>query len=127
MPTDPTSSASTAPLRERLRAALPAAMKARDKVATSALRSALAAIENAEAVDVPAGGGGSGLAIERIAVGLGTAEAERRVLTEARIEQIVRAEITEREAAAAGYDRTGPAERAALLRAEIAVLSAQVG
>nr|WP_200948471.1 MULTISPECIES: hypothetical protein [unclassified Kitasatospora] len=102
-------------------------MKARDKVATSALRSALAAIENAEAVDVPAGAVGSELAIERIPVGLGAAEAERRVLTEARIEQIVRAEITDRESAAAGYDRTGPAERASLLRAEIAVLSRQVG
>ncbi|MFJ9516807.1 hypothetical protein ACIRPK_00815 [Kitasatospora sp. NPDC101801] len=129
MPTDlPTPApVPAAPLRERLRAALPAAMKGRDKVATSALRSALAAIENAEAVDVPAGASRPSSAIEWIAVGPGTAEADRRVLTEARIEQIVRAEIADREAAATGYDRTGPAERAALLRAEAAVLSAQVG
>lgn len=38
-------------LRERLSRALPAAMKARDRLAVSALRSALAAIDNAGAVD----------------------------------------------------------------------------
>ena len=37
-------------IQERLRVALRAAMKARDTVATSALRSVLAAIANAEAV-----------------------------------------------------------------------------
>jgi uncharacterized protein YqeY len=38
-------------LRDRLRQALPAAMKARDRPAITALRSALAAIDNAEAFD----------------------------------------------------------------------------
>jgi Yqey-like protein len=38
-------------LRDRLRRALPAAMKAQDRPAMSALRSALAAIDNAEAFD----------------------------------------------------------------------------
>jgi uncharacterized protein len=38
-------------LRGRLRGALPAAMKARDAAAVAALRSALAAIDNAEAVE----------------------------------------------------------------------------
>jgi uncharacterized protein len=38
-------------LRDRLRRALPAAMKARDRPAMTALRSALAAIDNAGAVD----------------------------------------------------------------------------
>jgi uncharacterized protein YqeY len=38
-------------LRDRLRRALPAAMKARDRTAITALRSALAAIDNAEAFD----------------------------------------------------------------------------
>ena len=41
----------TEPLRDRLRAALPAAMKARDRATASTLRATLAAIENAEAVD----------------------------------------------------------------------------
>jgi uncharacterized protein len=38
-------------VRDRLRRALPAAIKAQDTVAVAALRSALAAIDNAEAVD----------------------------------------------------------------------------
>ena len=38
-------------LRDRLRRALPAAMKAQDRPAVTALRSALAAIDNAEAFD----------------------------------------------------------------------------
>ena len=38
-------------LRDRLRRALPAAMTARDRTAITALRSALAAIDNAEAFD----------------------------------------------------------------------------
>jgi uncharacterized protein YqeY len=42
-----------AAVRERLSRALRAAMKARDTVAVSALRSALSAIANAEAVDTP--------------------------------------------------------------------------
>lgn len=41
----------TAGLRERLRGALPAAIKARDAAAVAALRSALAAVDNAEAAD----------------------------------------------------------------------------
>jgi uncharacterized protein YqeY len=39
-----------------MRRGLTAAMKARDKPATAALRSTLAAIDNAEAVDAAAGG-----------------------------------------------------------------------
>jgi hypothetical protein len=56
------------PLRERLRAELPAAMKRRDRTAAAALRSALGAIDNAEAVD--AGEVRAG-AVETSAVGLG--------------------------------------------------------
>jgi hypothetical protein len=40
-------------LRDRLRRALPAAIKARDRPALTALRSAVAAIDNAEAVNPP--------------------------------------------------------------------------
>jgi uncharacterized protein len=43
-------------VRDRLRRALPAAIKARDTVAVAALRSALAAIDNTEAVDPDAAG-----------------------------------------------------------------------
>jgi uncharacterized protein YqeY len=112
-------------LRHRLRAALPAAIKARDRAAVSALRSTLAAIDNAEAVDRPAADEGP-LAIEHIATGVGANEVERRVLTAAQIEHIVRAEVVEREAAARDYDRAGRPERAATLRHEASVLVAHL-
>jgi len=111
------------PLRDRLRAALSAAMKKRDRSAIAGLRSALGAIDNAEAidtVDVKAG------AIEASAVGLGAAEARRRDLTESDIEQIVRTEIAERRTAAAQYDTLGRVDHGDLLRAEAAVLEAQL-
>jgi hypothetical protein len=110
------------PLRQRLREALPAAMKARDRATVSALRSTLAAIDNAEAVVVDDGVRRS-LAIEQSPVGAGAAEAERRVLTEADVERIVQAEVAEREAAATEYERVGHADRAAQLRAEARALT----
>jgi uncharacterized protein len=113
------------PLRQRLREALPAAMKARDRVAVTVLRSALAALDNAEAV-VAAAPDGSSLAIERTPVGVGAAEVPRRVLTEAQVEQLVRVEVAEREAAALDYERAGRPERAEQLRGEAAVLSAHL-
>lgn len=103
------------PLRHRLREALPAAMKARNKAAVSVLRSTLAAIENAEAV-VPAET--KALAIEQSPLGVGAAEAERRVLTAEDVAQIVRDEVAARESAAADYERAGHADRATALRDE---------
>lgn len=113
-------------IADRLREALRTALKSRDKAAASALRSALAAIENATAVDVSAGAR-RGLAIEESPLGPGTTEAARRALTEADVARIVRAEIADRDLAAAGYQKTGHAERAARLRAEADVLRALVG
>ncbi|WP_433710746.1 hypothetical protein ACQP2U_31290 [Nocardia sp. CA-084685] len=111
------------PLRERLRIALSAAMKTRDRTAISGLRSALGAIDNAEAIDTADIAAG---AIETSAVGLGAAEARRRDLTEADIEQIVRAEIADRQQAAAEYDTLGRSDHGDLLRAEAAALEAQL-
>ena len=108
-------------LQQRLQSALPVAMKARDKPAVTALRSALAAIENAAAV--PAGEPGNGLP----AAGLGVTEVPRRAQDEADFDRIVRAEIAERLAAAADYDRLGRPAQAELLRAEAATLQAHVG
>ncbi|MFT3860979.1 hypothetical protein [Micropruina sp.] len=82
----------SAPLRQTLRDALPGAMKARDTPSRNAIRSALAAIENAEAVVVDAPGAAPGpvVASEHFAAtagGAGAAEAPRRELGE---EQILR-------------------------------------
>ena len=139
-------------LHDRLRRALPAAMRARDRPAMTALRSALAAIDNAGAVDQPqaspragdptptgAGPGPTGPADARAApgpaaaeaanprfagtvAGVGATEVERRNLSPAQVAAIVRTEIADREAAAAGYQRAGRPEEAERLRAEAGVL-----
>jgi uncharacterized protein YqeY len=126
----PTESASVppmpqTPLRQRLREALTPAMKARDRAAVAALRSALSALENAEAIKPDSGTEGS-LAIEQLPIGAGATEADRRVLTPAEVTAIVRDEIAERETAADEYDRMGQLERAEGLRAEAAVLQAHL-
>lgn len=108
-------------LRRRLKQALTTAMKARDSVAVPALRSALAAIDNAEAV-TPDAASSRGLAIEESPVGVGATEIARRVLTEAEVADIVRADVSERESAALDYDRAGQAERAQVLRAQARLL-----
>jgi uncharacterized protein YqeY len=100
-------------------------MKARDRVAVAALRSTLAAIDNAEAVDGVAVAD-QRLAIEHTPVGVGVTEVERRALTEEQVEHVVRAEVGEREAAAREYDRVGRPERAEQLRSEVGVLSAHL-
>ena len=107
-------------LRDRLQAALPPAMKARDRSAVAALRGALAAIENAAAVaprESPHG---------LPATGLGVTEVPRREQDEAEIERIVRAEITERLAAAAEYDRLDQPDQARRLRAEAHTLETEL-
>jgi uncharacterized protein len=199
-------------LHDRLRRALPAAIKARDRPAVSALRSALAAIDNAGAIDPtqavpvnsetgpaasgpgpdpdpplppgpgtdpvatkplgthdtgipppaststgpgrpaspgtgtrspasagagagpPASSGGGAEHSDDAAIGaghpelagtvagVGAAEVERRGLSQAQMEAIVRAEITERETAATGYEQAGQLEQAERLRAEAKVL-----
>jgi uncharacterized protein YqeY len=199
-------------LRDRLSRALPAAMKARDRPAMTALRSALAAIDNAGAVDpthapptdqdpriatsaarpqaspgpgtqppesvdkgtppavvtdtgsrppkstdpgsrrpstgagtrpsesagpgtghsasTGSGAGHSDLGAARAAhpefagtvAGVGATEVERRSLSQAQMEEIVRVEIADRETAAAGYERAGQLERAERIRAESKVL-----
>lgn len=111
-------------LRERLSAALPAAMKRRDRAAVGALRSALAAIADAEAVPV-ARSSSPGATSEHVAgavVGLGSAEVPRRTLSEADVGGVVAAEAEERERIAAEYADLGRPDDAARLLQEAAVL-----
>jgi len=98
-------------------------MRARDKVAVSALRATLAAVDNAEAVPVDATAP-SGPAIEQSPVGAGATEAVRRELTEREVADIVRAEVAERRHAAAQLTAPAHADRAARLRAEADLLLA---
>ena len=108
----------------RLRRALGVSLKAREAGSVSALRLAMSAIGNAEAVDSAAvrpGGTGSPHFAGAVA-GLGAGEAQRRRLTEADAVAIVRREAAEREAAASEYERGGRAEEAARLREGARVL-----
>jgi uncharacterized protein YqeY len=110
------------PLRERMTSALTASMKARDRVAVAALRSALARVANAEAVpvdSVPRAG-----AVEAAAVGIGAADAARRELTEADVRRVVEAEVTEHEDAAAHLIAIGRDDDAARVTGEAEVLRA---
>lgn len=110
-------------VRDRMRDALGAAMRARDKPVAKALRSALAAIDNAESAGIS--DTRSAGAIED-APRLGTADVARRHLDTAQIEAIVRAEITERRTAADEYEGLGQPHRAAELRREAEVLAEQL-
>ena len=112
------------PLRSRLRVALAAAMKARDAAALAALRSALSAIDNAEAIDPPSASRATSSVIAGAVTGHGAGEIARRDLSETRIAEIVRAEVADRQAAAAEYGRLGRGDHATRLRAEAAALSA---
>ena len=113
-----------------MRRDLTAAMRARDKRAVAVLRSTLGAIDNAEAVDAaqapqageerPAGEGG----IAGTVAGVGAGEVERRALTAAEMEALVRREVAERRAAARGYERAGRAAHAERLNAEAELLGA---
>jgi uncharacterized protein YqeY len=116
-------------VRARLSAALKESMRARDRDATGVLRSALAALDNAEAVD-PATAGLEQVEHERIAGtvgGLGAGEVPRATLDEERARAVVAAEVAERRAAADDYDRVGEAERARELRGEAHLLERLLG
>lgn len=112
-------------VRAALRAALTDAMRARDPVATAALRSAVAAIDNAEAVDPDAAPVATATSADVAGgvAGLGAAEVARRTLDEAEVLRVVRAEVDERQVAAADYERLGRADHAARLRAEAAAIA----
>jgi uncharacterized protein len=115
-------------LRTRLQAALKDALKARDKPAVAALRSAMAAIDNAQAVptEQPPATEASSEHLAGTAVGLRAAEAERKTLSAEELDEIVRTEITDRREAADHYRRAGQDEMADQLEREAGVLSSIV-
>lgn len=112
--------------RTLLRSALLTARKARDTTRIAAVRSALAAIDNAETPEAGTTAAIAGV-IAGSAAGLGAAEVARRVLTDDEIRTLVRAEVDERLSAAAEFDAGGFGERAQALRAEAAVLADLLG
>jgi uncharacterized protein len=135
-----TEAEATGDIRARMRRGLVAAMKARDQQAVAALRSALARIDNAEAVDPDAfddeGLDDQGLddepalstgirhpTVAGSVLGVGAAEVDRRILTPEQMAKIVSNEVIEREAAADVVERVGHPEQAERLRAQANLLS----
>ncbi len=114
-------------LRARLRADLKQAMLAREADVTATLRSALAALDNAEAVavsDAPATATSEHVA--GTLVGLGVGEISRRQLSLGDAHAVLAAEIAERQDGADELDRAGRANDAARLRRQAATLQRYV-
>jgi uncharacterized protein YqeY len=101
-------------------------MKERDSIAVSVLRTSLAAIDNAEAVEAPKGSLLGQGPIAGAVTGLGAGDVVRRKLEEREIAVILMGKLTDRETSAAQYQELGRYEEAARLRSEAAVLAAVV-
>jgi uncharacterized protein len=113
--------------RTKLRGALLTARKDRDSTRTSALRSALSAIDNAETPDAARVDGASSGTIAGAVTGLGGAEVARRQLSDEQIRALLSAEVDERLTAADDFAAGGHAERATTLREEAAVITDLLG
>ena len=97
---------------ERLKADLRIAMKARQNSTISAIRSMLAAIDNAGAVELD----------ESLTPTVGTSgDVPRRILSEEQVQEILHREAENRRSAIATYERLRRQEEADRLRAELAV------
>ncbi|MBC9957955.1 hypothetical protein [Yimella sp. cx-51] len=103
-----------------LRASLTEAMRERDQPAVSALRAAISALENAQAVPDD---GARASAIEQSPRGEGATEVPRRHLTSHEVQFLIETEVDLREAEATSCDRLGQHERAERLRAEADALA----
>lgn len=108
-------------MRDRLRRDLTTALKAHDRTATAALRSLIAAIDNAEAPQ-PVDGEENGGAPDA-GVGLGAGEGRPRELSDDEIQGLVESEMNERSDAANECDQVGRDDVAGRLRDEAGVLA----
>lgn len=104
-------------LRARITQDLRSALKARDAHSIAALRTLVAAIDNAGAVAQPAGG------ITEFGV---RPDVPRKVLRPEELRAVVRRELEERLDAAGRYERLGLVADAERLRAEAAVIERYV-
>lgn len=99
-----------------------AARKARNAAAVAAFRSAIGAIDNAEAVQRPDDSAPQVGKVARSHLGVGVADVARRELSTDDVVEILRAEIADRMLIAADYERVGRGDHATSLREEAAVL-----
>jgi len=99
-------------MKQLLRDDLRTSMRSKDRSATMVLRSAIAALDAAEAVADP----GAAPAIGH------SGDVERRVLTQAQVAAVLSAEIEERQVAIATFRRLGREDRVVTLERELALL-----
>jgi hypothetical protein len=116
-------------LKGALRRDLTAAMKEHDRSTATALRTALAALDNAEAVTVPANGKVVAAAahVAGAGSGVGSTEAGRRSVTGDEAREVLRGLIAEQSGEADRYDTLGQAAAAQRLRAQAGVLRKYLG
>jgi uncharacterized protein len=111
-------------LRAALRHGLTAALKTRDSDAVAALRTAMAAIDNAEAIPAPATNSPTMSAhVAGSRGGLGSTEAVRRQLSASEVRNILRDQIAEHSREAERYDTLGQADAAERLRSQAHTLA----
>jgi uncharacterized protein YqeY len=113
-------------LRSRLRTDLTVAMKARQPEAVSALRTAIAAIDNAVAAPERQATA-VGEHVAGAGVGVGSTEAVRRFLSTDELRALLQHQVTDRVAEADRYDAYGQSEAADRLRREAEVLGKYLG
>jgi hypothetical protein len=127
MPAEPAHDSGPRALRAAMRHDLVSAMKARQPDAVAALRAAIAAIDNAEAVPAPeAGRVTTSSHIAGARAGLGAAEAARRDLSDSEQRAILRDQITGYTTEADRYEALGQPAAAARLRTQARLLSGYV-
>lgn len=106
---------------------LRSAMKERRTDVVSALRTALATLDNAEAVEASGSAVQGSEHVAGAASGVGATEAVRRTLTLDDVQGLLRALVEEQESEASRYDSLGQGDAAAQLRAGAAALAAYLG
>lgn len=101
-------------LRDSLQAALASAMRERDGAVVAAVRSALSAVANAEAVSAPDSlpSATGSVHVAGAVQGLGTAETRRAVISERRQRELVAAEAAELAEHATRLEASGRHEEA---------------
>lgn len=110
-------------LRVRLRRDLRAAMKAQRREEMAALRSLIAAVDNAESVEPsPQPPRTTGAYVAGSPHGLRAADAARRSLSERDVQRIIESELWERDAQAERLELLGRTEEASRLRSEAEVI-----
>jgi uncharacterized protein YqeY len=108
--------------RQRLRESLRVALNARDSIAAAAFRSAMSAVDNAEAAGLSQEFAPTDGMIAKARLGVGSGEVPRRELSAQDVLEVVRAEVVDRTSAAAEYERLGRTEQARTLQAEATAL-----